>query len=450
MSKYLLHNQNQKKEQVLRDMEHEPIFFMKGPNAYQKDISHTSFSPSSSSLGQKVTCDVSLKSRLTTEELNHYISFNISTADATNHPTFLKDSLSMCDYIEIIYNRGREKLIWDDHDAIVNTVWEWVKRHCGSRGSDVYQFMRDWRNELNTVAGTQVTNAASQRFYVPLTPFLDVLVNTISSNFINDIRIIWRAAPTPADSIAANKLGIISNTTSAAYDSDCSITDIQFRRHYNELGDPRTSLMPNLKDVIVPILKHQIITYENISWTTAVTDSKQFKISDIGKRPLAQDLVVFVRARPAAYNTSTLGECNSGSAYIKWSITELQGERRKLSFLNADNNSVAAEATRLLQAFEIEHHRNEYGMDGPIELHSQSTDLVKYYGAMTTIPLNWIKIEREHRDVVNTVDTSVVDYDVTLQCAETSTSANSDLVVMLRYYDLYRFNAANQLELINQ
>jgi hypothetical protein len=442
MSSKYLYNQLSvmgKLKDMPRNMQHEPILMTQAPSMYQEILEDTPFVQTDNvKPGNKTICEVKFDSRDLRLERDQLIKFRVDTADGTNFPTVYYDAFSWIDFIEFEINGGADKIKWDDRDEMQQVLSEWVKDNCGY-SVPPEQYLASWRRNFLTYTGTQVTNSAGVLFMLPLAPFLGALFkDTVLNGLLNTLKCTLRFVAVPSNEKEACRIAK-SNTTAAAYTSSVSFNDIQFTRCYNIVGDSTATLRPALTNVMLPVSRFDRLEIDR-SWQAG--DTYSFKVSEICKRPLIQRIHVYARIVDTAYNSATACKKYSGSGYIAFKVAQLFGDRKELSFL-----SDTQDRTNRLRNYEIQNHLKRFGQyPATAWLDQTINDSSKYLVHCTTINFDDIAIESvpNHYEVINTSDILNKDYFITLE-ATNNVSATSTLVILVEYYDQYRFNANNQL-----
>lgn len=438
-TRYLYNNLKKNQKNIPSNMWHEPIFTTKGPAFLQQDLDFVPFGTNESiKPGQSPNVDVDYGSAEIREEQHAgFIKIRVETSDDTNHPTFMQDCFSMVNFLEFKINEGNEKLTFQGHDVIHDILSDWIYEYV-SPDMPVEQFLAKFRNEFATYTGVEVTNDAGVLFVLPVDPFLPFLKGVVVNGFLRKINAKIGFAPIPTD---AHNASIIckSNTTSPAYTNAISFNDLAWVREYRIIKDGDTILRPKLEDVIIPIPQYDIDVKENIAWGTLNGCKDEWKLSDIAKRKNIHHIVEFLRKKETAYNSATCGQKLSGYKYIQHKIRQNFGERKELNFTyeTKDHN-------RRLLNYEIESHLKRFGTCKPTELLTESTNLGKYYCHNTQIYFDDVTIQKGHNEVLNTLDSTVNDYTITTYCNQVL-AGTYDLVRMVQYYDIYKWNSLNQL-----
>lgn len=418
-------------DSVLQTMDYQAIFKVQEPSFYQIEKTGTAFVPSSTTPGSRVVCDILFNGEDTTREENHFIRYNVETSDATNHGTFLMECFTHWSEIIIEPNDSPVKIELKGLDFIMNILSDELKEY----GLSVYEYMAKFRDEWDTFAGTEVTNASSKRFHFPLEPFIKWIKGLIPNGFLYKLRVTLVATPAATN---AKDTAVIckSNTTSNPYTkATVSFTDIEYIRCYTVLRDQRLLARPPVQNVRILLPQYETKIYENVSWTTAGTDKVSFKLSEVGKRSDIQSLTVFVRPTASAYNSASAGKRYSGWNYILWKVRELAGKKFELDFTDDEHQQ---------KLYDLGVIDNRYGVKYPDSVWKDSTDLTRYYLNMTNIHFDYNKIEPQHNEIVNTLSSDIRDFQIDLVC-NGSVGASCDVVIMLNYYKILGFNERNQL-----
>lgn len=404
-TKFLLANYKDKAP-VPRSLQHEAIFPVAGTSMRQEYI-HTLFDQTSVKPGGKTSAEIKFNSKEVELDRHQLIRFQMNTSDGTNHATMYKDAFTLIDQITVEYNDSREKLEYKQNNHILAARSIHLKEY----GDEIMEHLANTNVTFNSLAGVQVTNAASKNFYIDLFDIFPYLKDQIHQGFVNSLKVTIRFT-TPATDAENTALICVSNTTSNPYTASViTFTNIEFIRVYDIVQDAKTYIRPTLDSVRLMVPKFTTKVYDNIAWSTVTTDKKVFKLSDIAKEERIAGILAYVRdvgASPA-YNDANAGKMYSGHNYITWSLRQLDGDKKTLSFLTDQT-----EWQRRLRAYEIETQYNEYGKKLPIAVHANSDDLNKYYLVQTWIPFQNIELSDNSYDVIPSVDSTKHDYEITM------------------------------------
>ena len=444
-TKFIQANMNNQKLKPPMSLDFEGIYYVNGESLEQR-LNHTTFSTVSGvKLGNTVTCDVKFNSKHIELEKEWYVYFTLSTADATNHPRFFNDCYTIIDQVELTLNDGSEKWKYEEPWMIELQRSTELKEKVKNRSLSEWRAKSDI--DWNGLTGVQVTDAAAQPFYFDLFAMFPRLRNTVMNNFIDNMQIKIRFRASPSTVAEACRI-CQSNTTSNAYNSQITINDVKFYRVFDIIRDPKTYLRPPLGDVIFPIARYERVPVENISWNVAGTDKYSFSIHEKFKNPFMQSIIAYVEDIGVAYNDSNAQKKFSGHAYIKWSIAEQDGDRKEMNFTSTNTQFTSSELTRFLRAYEIQFQENQYGEHLPLSCHTNSDDTNKYLVNMTEIPMNNIKIHDQAFDYISQYNSALKYYNVVLECAG-AVSANCNIWLIAKYYDLYKLDGQRRLVKIN-
>lgn len=434
-TKFLL--ANKKGASTLRTMRHEALLPVRGVS-HRMEYTHSSFDQSLVKPNGKTQVNIKFNSKEIELERQQLIKFTMNTSDGTNHATMYKDAYSLIEEISVQYNNSTEKLEYKTNNHIIAARSIHIKEY----GDEIMEHLAHTAVNFNSLAGVQVTNAASKNFYLDLFDLFPHNRDQIHRGMFDEMTITIKFAA--AASNAENTAPIcVSNTTSNPYTaSTITFTNIEFIRVFDIVQDVSTYIRPPLETVRYVVPKFVTKTYGSVSWNTAGTDQKVFKLSDVAKEQNVVGIMAYVREVGAspAYNDANAGKMYSGHNYITWSLRQLTGDKKTLSFLTD-----TTEWQRRLRAYEIETQYNEYGRKLPIAVHADSDNLNKYYLVQTWIPFQNIQIEDNTYDILSGVSSLVDDWEITLQCAG-AVDAVSDLVVEIVYNDIYAFDKMRNLE----
>jgi hypothetical protein len=284
--------------------------------------------------------------------------------------------MSCLNYLEVEVNNSPDKLTIKNRDEFDYYLSEYIKTYQNSNCTPA-QLLADWRREVDTYVGTQVTNVATRRFYVPLHIFLPFLHNVVvNSGLSSQIKLTVYYANPVTD---ANSHALIakSNTTSSAYNT-CTFNNIYYMRRYRIVRDLKSTLIPKLSNVRLLQPAFERKTYSQ-AWNSGATPIS-FKVSDITKRPYLQKLIVFVTKNVTAYNDAAAGLKYSGFNYIKHKKVRLNtGNNETLDYISTDDSD------HQLRAHEIKMHRRTYGNDLPVSCYTAGDALTTTFLNMTEI-----------------------------------------------------------------
>jgi hypothetical protein len=444
-SKYLLNSLQNNKSKIMRTVKHEAILFTSALPSLAQQVSDTPASQQNNILpGQTAQFDIKFLAKELRVDNNMSILFSAQTSDGTNLPRTFQEGFAFIDYLSFETNRGSDKIEFNGQDAIWLIISNWIKTNRGENpGLDINQWMNEWRSEIATFTGVQLSGT-KQWFFLPLRPFIPFIHDIVTNSVVDGLRINMRFIAAPSNATDACKF-IQSSTTSAAYTSSVTFNDITFFRKYTIVNDPRAILQPPLDLQVVPISRFDYKVVAT-AWNSVGTNRTTFKLSDVSKNPYVQRVHAFVRKLETAYNAADAAKKYSGFKYIVWKVTELNGDRRVLDFTAASTLG-----QRRLRAREIEYQRRTYGADLPLEVYTDpsGSDLNEYYLSQTCIQFDDISVaDSNTEDVISTLDTvrnDTQDYNIEFECAG-SVGASCELIIAVEYYDLYKWNKANQLE----
>jgi hypothetical protein len=303
--------------------------------------------------------------------------------------------------------------------------------------------MSDFRKEYLTWTGEQTTNVGSDRFYLPLEPFIPFLHNlAVNASWRNSagqnvqyltklkITIVFTSPVTTANDHA--KI-CVSNTNANSYNS-MVFDNVNYMRRYREVRDVNTIMSPPLSTVRFFIPKFETKTYTQ-AWNGSAT-SISFKLSDIGKRAYVQKLIVWVDPVETTFNAATAGGLRySGFNYIKWSKQVLAYNNQTIDFINSADSNVR------LRAFEIMQHQRQYGAALPSACYTGTDAFTNQYLLMTEILFDDLEIDAQTYDVVNTLNSAgLEDYAITLAPGSMANFTNATVYVSMVYYDRYMWD----------
>ncbi len=409
------------------------------PSPYQIE-KENSFNPSSAVPGQKVDIKLNTISKDVFRNKNMNIVFTCNTSDGTNHATW-KNICSFCRKLLLSCNNGKNKIVYEnDEDQLRSILGESIMEH----GEYYHQALEFW-GTLGSLAGVQVTDAASKTIVFPLFLFMTWLENQVINNTgskesqqITDfgIEFTFRDAP---DNAGDGTKYYLSNTTANPYTkATVTFTDIHLEQHYTIIRDSRFLSRPSIENVLIPVPELHVYTLENKSFNSTA-DTVKFSLSDIAKVEGIQFLKIFVRPILAAYNAATSTQHFSGSKYIGFKYSQIGGDKYKLDCSGA----------RDIQKYNIDHLTNRFGRL-PLEYYTQTTgDLGKYYCDTTYIFFDDNKIEPNHTDMLIPLSSKDKDYEITLNCL-TGVSTTCDIVITMFCNQNYKFNSDYTLNQVGE
>jgi hypothetical protein len=346
--------------------------------------------------------------------------------------------MSCLNYLEVEVNNSPDKLTIKNRDEFDYYLSEYIKTYQNSNCTPA-QLLADWRREVDTYVGTQVTNVATRRFYVPLHIFLPFLHNVVvNSGLSSQIKLTVYYANPVTD---ANSHALIakSNTTSSAYNT-CTFNNIYYMRRYRIVRDLKSTLIPKLSNVRLLQPAFERKTYSQ-AWNSGATPIS-FKVSDITKRPYLQKLIVFVIKNVTAYNDAAAGLKYSGFNYIKHKKVRLNtGNNETLDYISTDDSD------HQLRAHEIKMHRRTYGNDLPVSCYTAGDALTTTFLNMTEILFDDIVIENSHAEVVNQMNPNFEDYEITLAPGTSASLTSATITVLAVHYDRFVYDEKNGMQL---
>jgi hypothetical protein len=410
------------------------IFQTASPSVYQEDYEEMSFNPPSQNKpGTVLKCRISLKRDKVDVESDHFISWDTNTTDATNYPTFYNDALSQVQSIYFQFNDGSTKISFADNNAIFNAFQEYFCELLKEGKSVTLAYKKFMANLTSFSSGVTVTSAASKHFYLWLNPLINFknLITTGSVEYV-DVTLQFAAAPTDAN----NALRICkSSTTSAAYKQNVITFDnVAYGRTFTRLRDsaliPRNYFNDGSSVIIVQRVDELVVS--GISWNTPGTDRFTKKLSEISKSEVQSLKAFVVKAGTLAYNDASAGIKYSGPNYITWARKELFGtEKLKLDFTaNIPQNQWK------LKNYMNETYQMRYGVDPPEFITDYTASPhIPYFGLLTHIPFDHVKIAEQHSELVTHIDPQTTD--ITLECAG-AVGTECDVHIWAIVYEYYK------------
>lgn len=398
---------------------------------------HSLFNPSTNiKPGQKIEVVLDYNSKNLELDRGNYIYFEMSTTDDTNHCTFLDDAYTIIDYVDLEINGSKDRIKVDGQIPI-RLNRSTTLRYSANR---ISQKRAESDVDFNSLAGVEVTDAAPQAFYFNLFDIIPQFKNMVMGKVIKKLKCAIHFAAPPVSAADAVKI-CKSNTTSAAYTSAVSFNNVLFLRAFDIVEDVSSIALPPLDLVTIPIPSYEIQVYDNQSWTNVGTDYIRLQLNDKFNLKDVQDIGVIIEKNASAFNDASSQLHHGGFNYVKYSLQEKFGERNEISFLANTTDS-----TRRLRNFEIDYQYRQYGEDLPLEFFTNTTTMNRtIFSNATIIPFNVIRNDNpEQHLMVNTLDLSKQNYELEIQCAG-SVGASCKVSVIIKYYDMYKFDSNGQL-----
>ena len=427
---------------IQKNLQHEAIIYPKGLSMRQ-NFDHGLFQSQNIKPGQSTTISLKFNSKSPELDKGWFVDVDVSTTDALNHPTFFNDVYSFIQSVEFEPNGSKETIKYINPNFINLLRSDALKCY----GDRINEKRAESDINYSNLTGVQVTNAQAVTFTLNLFDIFPFLKDQVMEGLINEGKLTIGFAYEPTDTRTA---GLIcqSNTASNAYTTaNIRFDNITFRREYDIIVDPRSFFRPPLSNVIIPIPFFTEHVISSISWNTVGTDKQKISLQDIFKHGYIQKIISFVSNNVTTYNHADAQKKFSGHNYIKYKLFEQDGDRNELSFLSTVKNS-----TPKLRKYEIDRQNEVYGVDLPIEVYTNTTDLNKYILNMSDVYFNHLTNNDKTFDSVINYDPSRKYMNLELECAG-AVSANCDLYIIAMSYDLYRFGEMggrkNQLIKVN-
>ena len=449
-TKNIKENMLKAKKTPINGLQHDELYPIAGESLTQYFM-HSTFSTATNvKPGQSTNVNIKFNSTEYENEKDWFVYFQMDTVNSTDHITLLNDCYSLISNVELEINDGSERLKYDESFKIQIQRSIDIKENMEDKSISEYR-AKSMDYDWNGLTGVQVTDANSIPFYFNLLSIFPYFRNHSMKDFINNmmLKITFAASPTSfTDGVLIGK----SNTTSNPYTvANISFSNIKFMRVFDIIKDPSVVrlYLPSekkqfLQSILIPFPKYTEYVYNNISWNTPQTDGVNFGLQDKIKEVNIQSLIVWVRDIGTAYNDANALKKFSGYNYIKWSLSEQDGTRKSLDFTKNNTDYSSTELTRLLRNYEIEFQKNQYGKSLPLSVYTFSDDMNKYLLTCTEIPFNNIKITDQAYDVISRLNSNQKYYNVNLEC-NGAISANCDLIIVAKSYEMYKFNPNMQL-----
>lgn len=358
-----------------------------------------------------------------------------SNSSATEEPTFFNTFQTLREFKCLI--NGVQKCYLQDQQQIQAKVCDYLKKQ-----KNVFHELQKCRQESGTtLAGDTIGTASSKQFQLPLSwlvPELKGMIPNISGIYKVQFDIGFVQNQSTAQ---LNSYFCKSNTTNNAYGSNLTYSSIEVKqlivRHRDSRMYKQPAQLAMVGDYFDTVLK------PGISWNTANTDKQTFNLAnDFTKRNNICGLMVWLYDVNAgsSYDTATAGEMRSGPAIVGFDI---KSRSNKIVDL--------AHATNDLQArkrYALDVNRRLTGVELPLEVLNESSDLAKFYMFGTYIDLSNIQND-DDAEGFSGVNNLQNDIEITLYCAS-SISANCNMYVMLHYKDIAYIDKNKNLKFLSQ
>ena len=302
---------------------------------------------------------------------------------------------SFCKKLVININKGKNKLIFENDKNQLRTL---AAEYLLEFGDHIYEEMSEITPSFASLSGYQVTDASSKTIRFPLFWIIGYLFNNcIMNNTGNndqleihnlDIEFTFREETTNAGEATRH---YVSNTTANPYTmATCTFEDIHLEHHFHIIRDIRlATVRPALDSVLFTIPELHVLVLENKSMTAG--DTVKFTIQDDAEVDNIQMMKIAVQPVLSAYNSAESCKLYSGPNYLGFILSEIgHTNQKKLDLSDA----------KLIEKYTIDCLRDRYG-NLPIEIYTQTTNLVKYYIDSSYIFFDHNKIEPNHHRAID-------------------------------------------------
>ncbi len=290
---------------------------------------------------------------------------NVSATETCKvyNPFALLSSVKMLiNNVEVSYLR--------DQFEIMSAVSRWLK---SNNESTIYNALAKIRNNTaKNFTADEFTASSTTYHQLPLFvifPELEGIVVNLSGLQRLDFQFVFQSN---ANSPAINNLFCQSNTTSNAYDSDLTYSNIECEVKYTRHTDARA--WKPLGNYLMNTRKYLTKQISNIAWNVVGTNNFTINLSnDWAKTNRIEQVSVFFYdvAGNSAYNSASACKFLSGAKYASFIV-------RSRSNVVLDLQQVVKDSHNRKE-YEMQVYKNRNGVEEPLELLNETTDLGKFF-----------------------------------------------------------------------
>lgn len=358
-----------------------------------------------------------------------FLEWVATNADATNAPTF-KNAFQTLSSFKCWVN-GSEKVYLQDQQQIQAKVCHYLEQF-----ERPYNQMCDIRDEVGqTLAGETIPVSGTKNFELNLfwlVPELKKMVVNGSGIYKVKFDIVFSQN---TNSPVTNGYFVTSNTTSNAYSTNLTYSQIQIRQCLTRHTDAR--MYKTLQPSSMVCNKFDTVMRAGISWNVPTTDQVTINLSnDLTKRDriLGLRCWLFNNSGSTAYNSASNCKMFSGPSVIAYKV-------KSRSNIILDHSHPTNDLTHRRRYYQ-EYIKKRYQQDVPIELLNDSTDLGKFYMMQTYIDLSNVENDEDAISYGGRGN-QVNDIEITFYCAS-ALSTNCNLYVMPEYQEIAYIDSKNK------
>lgn len=353
-----------------------------------------------------------------------FLNFTATNASATEAPTF-KNIFCIFDKVVCLVNK-REACTLNDRQAIRSAVNMYLR---SLPPAEIYQQLQRWRTEAGSgLVGEQVPVSSILNFTIPLFVLFPFLKGFIINQQVQRLEFEITFA-TNFGSLANGEF-VLSNTTSNAYGTNLSYSDIRLKTIYSQHDDIR--LYKSVFPTVMLLEKWEtkaIVT----SWTTVQTDMINIDLASVwGKRKKILGIAcsIYSPSLVTAYNDTDCCKLYSGADVIGYKI---KSNSRAIVELN-ETTKHRIERKR----YSLDFNKRRFGHELPVEVVTLSTDLARLYMPETYIDLSNIEVQAHDEIPVSGISNSEKDIEIEFYCTG-SVNASCTFYAVLHYLEMATF-----------
>lgn len=362
-----------------------------------------------------------------------FINFTLTNSSATESPTFFNPNL-LFEKVELTCNNVKIEL---SKEQLFLSMSNFLK---DSTIDDRPLKRLLVCSETSTYNGENVAVSSSKQFSISLCNMYPFLKNMIPNQPIYSLEVkITFAINT--NSAALNNTFVKSNTTSNAYGSNLSASDIKLKFCINRITDNR--LMKHVNTIVLLQPAFDIRTYSQ-SWNTPLTDKLSIDLNSVfnhREKIVGLGLYIYPNGLNTAFNDADACKYYSSGNYISHKLISRSKTMYDLSSTVCSTN----ERLRYVSEF----HKRRFSHYLPVECLDDSTNLSKFLIAPYYVDLQNLKLEDNDDFVISSYNNMSKVDEVVFYC-EQALSTSCTIVCYLEYITL--LNVVNtktlQLQLI--
>lgn len=353
----------------------------------------------------------------------HYLDWNAVNSSATEAPTF-KNAYALISSIKVLFNN----VVVDEcknADEIFCRVSNYLREHA----DNVSQAIAYFRNDTTpTYTGDSFPVSSTTNFQLPLSVLLPWLKGFVIGGSAQVRKLQYEITfQQNYSSITGNGAFVVSNTTSNAYSTNLSYTNISIRQALmRPQPEARQSLLSRMTPKIMRIGHEAKV--KTVSWTNLNTDMTTFSLkTDWSHHKNVRGMIVYITcpALITAYNDTDCCKVFSGAQYIGYKVRYNGSE--------VLNHSVAVADLKKRKNYSMLVQKNLWEAELPLEVINRTDGLADYYLAETYIDLQNISVHNSHETIIAGVSTDT-NIQVDFYCVG-SIGAVCNITNMLEYVE---------------